>query len=55
MTLSEESQGSTAKSNGEIRDKLDRYISQTDSHLSIHDRQIAILEAVTSGNRKHDA
>jgi hypothetical protein len=56
MTLSEESQESTARSNGEIRDKLNSYISQTDGHLGVHDREIAILQAVAlPANRKHDA
>lgn len=55
MTLSQESQESTAKSNGEISAKLDRYISQTDSHLSVHDKEIALLQVVASTDRKPHA
>jgi hypothetical protein len=55
MTLSEESQESTAKSNADIRDKLDAYVNRTDQRLNTHDREIALLQAITSADRKRDA
>jgi hypothetical protein len=50
MAHSEESSDSIAKSNDEISKTLNAFIARTDTHLGLHDQEIAVLKFQVGAN-----